>query len=191
MIEADVDKEALAKLRGIIAQRSFSTAEEKTLASGRKSKIYFDMKRTMAHPEGASLAATVLFELISAEPEKVAFIGGLATGAISIATAVTMEARFRGRDLPNFWVREKPKEHGARARIEGQSEEALRNARVIVLDDVNTTGGSTLKAALTAREAGANVDKAITIVDRQEGAGEALAEHGITLVALFTISDFC
>lgn len=191
MIDADVDREALAKLRDIIAQRSFSTGEEKTLASGRKSKIYFDMKRTLSHPEGASLAATVLFELISAEPEKVTFIGGLATGAISIATAVTMEARFRGRDLPNFWVREKPKDHGTQARIEGQSEEALKDARVIVLDDVNTTGGSTLKAALAAREAGAKVEKAITIVDRQEGAGQILSEHGIKLVALFTVSDFC
>lgn len=191
MIDADVDKEALAKLRAIIAQRSFTTGEKKTLASGRTSSVYFDMKRTLSNPEGASFAATVLFELIAAETEKVAFIGGLATGAIPIVTAVTMEARFRGRDLPNFWVREKAKEHGTQARVEGQSEEALRNARVIVLDDVNTTGGSTLKAALAAREAGATVEKAITIVDRQEGASENLSEHGITLVALFTASDFC
>lgn len=184
------DEEARLRLHDIIAQRSFGQDAERTLASGRKSTFYFDMKRTLSHPEGAALIARFLFERIIAEPEKVDYVGGLAMGAVPLVTLVTLEAHSRGKTLPNFWVREKPKSHGTEATIEGQSAEALKNARVVILDDVNTTGGSTLKAVAAARAAGATVDRAYVIVDRQEGATEHLAEHGVTLVALFGASDF-
>lgn len=190
MMDDESDRAALTRLHDIIAQRSFGHGEERTLASGRKSNFYFDMKRTMSHPEGSALVARFFFERILAEPEKVVLIGGLAMGAVPLVTAVTFEAHSRGKDLPNFWVREKPKGHGTEATIEGQSPEALKNVRVVILDDVNTTGGSTLKAVKAARGAGARIDKAFAIVDRQEGASERLAEHGVSLVALFTASQF-
>jgi orotate phosphoribosyltransferase len=107
-------------------------------------------------------------------------------GAVPITAAVCAKS-FPSCPLRGFFVRKEVKEHGTQSLIEGQFD---KGARVVILEDVTTTGGSTLHAATTIREAGGQVTKAITVIDRLEGARENLAAEGIALIALFTSDDF-
>ena len=178
------DSERRARLKTLIAELSVLKGREFTLVSGRKSKILFDMKKIMLDPEGANLVAeAVLDRLGGAEAD---FIGGLAMGAIPLVTAVSMKSQ-GSKPLRAFYVREKAKTHGTLNRVDGHLDDG---ARVILFDDVTTTGGSTMKAVAAVRERGCKVDTVVAIVDRQEGAEENLAAEGIALVALFRKEEF-
>lgn len=178
-----------ARLIDIVTQRSFQSGAEMKLASGRTSSFYFNMKPTMLHPEGAHLIGQLVCQRLAGEP--VDMIGGLEMGAVPLAAAVTAISSVEGRPLPAFFVRKQTKEHGTQALIEGLApDETLRGKRLVVVEDVTTTGGSALKAVDVLREAGGEIALVLTIVDRQEGASEAFAAAGIAFDALLTADDF-
>ncbi len=178
-----------ARLIEIVRRKSFSNDREITLASGRKSMLYFNMKPTMMDPEGAAIISDMIVEALG--PIDVDYVGGLEMGAVPIVSMVAPASFRHGRPLNAFFVRKAAKAHGTQVLIEGLAPgETLDGKRVVVFEDVTTTGGSALKAAQAAREAGAKVDTVLTLLDRQEGAREALAEEGLTLMSLLTAADF-
>ena len=182
---------ARARLLEIIRVKSFGRGEI-TLASGRKSDFYFNMKPTMLDPEGALLTASLLLEALEQEwMGHVDYIGGLEMGAVPLVGALAALSAQRGKPLHAFFVRKKPKEHGAKLLIEGLAlGESLKGKRVVVIEDVTTTGKSALKAANAARESGATVEMVLTVVDREEGAGDNLAAAGLSFCALFWADEF-
>lgn len=179
---------ARERLKTIIAARSFGFGDI-TLASGRKSNFYFNMKPTMLDPEGAALLAQLALDALARE--NLDAIGGLEMGAVPISGAVAALSWITGRPIPNFFVRKKPKEHGARLLVEGLPKgESLAGKRVAIVEDVTTTGESALKAANAARESGASIALVLTIVDRQEGAAETFEKAGFLFRSLFTADEF-
>ena len=173
------------RLRDLIARESLLTGESFTLASGKSSGYFFDMKKTMFHPEGASLIADLIFEAIK-DDKDVAYIGGLEMGAVPVISGVCMRS-WPERPISGFFVRKQTKDHGTAKLIDGRLEPGKS---VILLEDVTTTGGSVMKAVEAARSQGCKVKKIVTIVDRLEGARANLAKEGLELVALFTRDDF-
>jgi orotate phosphoribosyltransferase len=172
------------RLRAVIREKSFSTGGDFKLASGAASQFYFDMKKTMFDPEGASLIADVLFDAI--RNDAVDQVGGLEIGAVPIATAVALRS-WPERPIRAFFVRKEAKGHGTNKLIDGQYADG---GKTILFEDVTTTGGSVMKAVNAVRERGGTVAKIVTIVDRLEGAKANLAKEGIELVAIFTKDDF-
>ena len=165
-----------ARLAEIIRKRSFGRGEI-TLASGRRSDFYFNLKPTMLDPEGAALLAELTYEAL--KDDRLDFVGGLEMGAVPLAGAIAQLSWIKGHPIAAFFVRKKPKEYGAKAQVEGLTkDESLKGKRVVIVEDVTTTGGSALKAAESIREAGGEVALVLTMVDREEGA----AEPGPTLV---------
>ena len=177
-----------ARLQKIIAHRSFGRGEV-TLASGRKSDFYFNLKPTMLNPEGAALLAELTFDAL--KDGKFDYIGGLEMGAVPIAGAIAQLSWINGHPIAAFFVRKKPKEYGAKAQVEGLTRnESLQGKRVVIVEDVTTTGGSALKAAESIREAGGEVVLVLTMVDREEGAADIFKDAGLPFKALFKASEF-
>jgi len=175
------------RLLGLIRTRSFATGDF-TLASGKKSSLYFNLKPTMMHPDGAHLLGHALLDAIEGEPA--VYIGGLELGAVPLVTTMAAASAQRGVPLPGFFVRKKAKEYGAKQLIEGLGPgESLEGKRVIAVEDTSTTGGSLLQAIAAVREAGGIVEAAVTVIDRQEGAMEALAAEDVRLLSVFTAKD--
>ncbi|HUC43106.1 MAG TPA: orotate phosphoribosyltransferase [Candidatus Sulfotelmatobacter sp.] len=145
-----------------------------TLASGKKSTFYFDSKRTTLRPDGAWLTARQILALIRERGIKADAIGGLTLGADPIVCPVAALSHAEGPALRAFIVRKEAKEHGTGRRIEGNLPE---RSRVIVVDDVVTTAGSTLKAIEAAEEEGHTVVAVICLVDREQGGTERLAAY--------------
>jgi orotate phosphoribosyltransferase len=175
-------------LASIIRARSFGRGKI-TLASGRESDFYFNLKPTMLDPEGAALLAELTLEAL--RDVKADYVGGLEMGAVPIAGAIALASWQKGRPLPAIFVRKKPKEHGARLAVEGLAKgETLQAKRVVVVEDVTTTGGSALKAVEAVREAGGEVTLVLTMVDREEGAAETFAQAGLPFRSLFKAGEF-
>jgi orotate phosphoribosyltransferase len=180
---------ARRRLIEIVRVRSFSAGGETKLVSGRSTNYYFNMKPTMLDPEGAHLIATLLLEAL--EGSDAELIGGLEMGAVPLAVAVAVLSQERGRPLCAFFVRKQAKEHGAKKLIEGLAPgETVHGKRVVVLEDVTTTGGSAMKAIEALRAEGAEIARVITVVDRQEGATENFQDAGLPFAALLTSADF-
>ncbi len=180
---------AKRRLIEIIRDRSFQEGPEIKLASGKTSTFYFNMKPTMLDSEGAHLIATLILDQLDGVAADM--IGGLEMGAVPIASGVAAVAHARGRKLPAFFVRKQAKEHGTRSLIEGLARsESMSGKRVVVVEDVTTTGGSAIKAAEALRDAGAEIVRVITVVDRQDGAAEAFASAGLDFRPLLTLTDF-
>jgi orotate phosphoribosyltransferase len=178
-----------ARLIELIKARSFQEGPAFKLASGKTSPFYFNMKPTMLDSEGAFLIASLILDEI--EGVDADLIGGLEMGAVPIASSVAAIAYTRGRKLPAFFVRKQAKEHGTRALVEGLAKtEHLAGKKVIVVEDVTTTGGSALKAAEALKAEGATVVRVITIVDRLDGAMETFSNAGFTYTQLLTLEDF-
>jgi orotate phosphoribosyltransferase len=176
------------QLLDIIARRSLRTGREFTLVSGRKSTVYINLKPTMLDPDGARLIGAALAEKAAALGADV--VGGLEMGAVPLVTAVAAMSAVAGKPVRAVFARKAVKEHGTRSLIEGLAEgEGLAGKRVVIVDDVTTTGGSSLKAAAALRGAGAVVEHAVAVVDREEGATEAFAAEGIALHALYRKSE--
>lgn len=176
------------ELFDLIASRSFRRGLF-TLSSGRQSEMYFNLKPTMLDPRGARLCAGAFLDIIAAE--KCAFAGGLEMGAVPMLGSLAALSDMRGRPVRTFFVRKTPKEHGTKELVEGLAPgETLAGARAMIVDDVATSGQSILKAAGAAREAGAIVDCALVLVDREEGAREFLAGENIRLLSVFRGREF-
>ena len=177
-----------ARLAEIIRKRSFGRGEV-TLASGRKSNFYFNLKPTMLDPEGATLLAELTYEAVKGDG--LDYVGGLEMGAVPLAGAVAQLSWIKGHPIAAFFVRKKPKEHGARLAVEGLAKnESLEGKRVAIIEDVTTTGDSAIKAVEAAREAGAEIALVLTMVDREEGATETFAKAGLPFRWLYRASEF-
>ena len=145
-----------------------------TLASGKKSSFYFDSKKTTLLAEGAWLTAREVLRLIRREKIQATAIGGLTLGADPIVCPVAALSHVEGPSLAAFIVRKEAKEHGTGRRIEGN---LTPGSRVIIVDDVVTTAGSTLKAIEAAEGEGHTVAAVICLVDREEGGAQKLAAY--------------
>jgi orotate phosphoribosyltransferase len=172
------------RLRALIGDRSLLRNRDFVLASGRPSNYFFDMKQTVFDPEGAALLADLLFDRIREEP--VEYVGGLETGAIPLV-ALLCRRSWPEKPLHGFFVRKEGKGHGTDRLIDGRLE---RGARVILFEDVTTTGGSVMQAARPVRALDCRILKVVTVVDRLEGAAENFRQAGIRFEALFTRDDF-
>lgn len=178
-----------ARLIEIVKARSFQEGPEMRLASGKLSTFYFNMKPTMLDSEGAHLIASLILDQL--EGVDADLIGGLEMGAVPIAASVTAVAHARGRKLPAFFVRKQAKEHGTKSLIEGLArDEAMDGKRVVIVEDVTTTGGSAIKAGEAIRASGATIVRVITIVDRQDGADEAFKAANMDFQPLLTLANF-
>lgn len=174
------------RLRDIIATKSFSTGGDFKLASGQSSGFYFDMKPTILDPEGAQLIAELILEAVAGE--NLDCVGGMAVGAIPVVAAVTMASAGSDRPLPGFLVRKEVKERGTRSQIEGN---IVRKGKILIVEDVTTTGGSAMQAIEAARREGdGSVSMVVTIVDRMQGAEKFFADQNIRLIALLDKNDF-
>jgi orotate phosphoribosyltransferase len=156
-----------------------------TLSSGKKSDWYVDLRLITLDPEGSYLVSELLFELL--KNEKIDALGGLTLGADPICGAFAATSFRHNNPISTFIVRKEPKKHGRMRRIEGHLK---KGSKVAIVDDVATTGSSLLKTIEVVREEGCKVVKVITIVDREEGAKEKLAEKGYPLISLFSKKDF-
>lgn len=177
-----------ARLAEIIRQRSFGRGEI-TLASGRKSDFYFNLKPTMLDPEGAALLAELTYEAL--REDKVDYVGGLEMGAVPLAGAIAQLSWLNKHPIAAFFVRKKPKEHGARLSVEGLAKgETLQGKRIVIVEDVTTTGGSAIKAVEAVRESGGEIVAVVTMVDREEGAEETFAQAGVPFRSLYKAAEF-
>lgn len=159
---------------------------EFTLASGRSSHYYVDGRKVTLSARGAALVAEGMLEQLEESPEVVA-VGGLTMGADPIVGATLAVAGFGARpDLRGFLVRKEAKGHGTGNLVEGPLEPG---STVAILDDVATTGGSSLKAVEAVRAIGCSVARVIVMLDRLEGAAEAFASNGVEFRSLLTIRD--
>lgn len=180
---------ARERLIAIIKERSFQSGKEITLASGRTSTYYFNMKPTMLDAEGSHLIATLILEAIDGLGADL--VGGLEMGAVPIASAVAAVSQAKGKPVNAFFVRKQAKEHGTKSLIEGlPMGDSMKGKKVVVVEDVTTTGGSAIKAAEQLRAEGAEVVGVVTVVDRQEGAEDAFAAAGLKLTPILMLADF-
>lgn len=175
------------KLIELIRQQSYREGDF-TLASGKKSNFYIDMKATTLHPEGAALIGELAVKRLQESKVKVEGVGGLTLGADPIATAVSLIAFQKGLFWPAFIVRKESKDHGTSRFVEG-TENLRAGASVVVLEDVVTTGGSSLKAIERLRQSGYEPSAVLTIVDRQQGGAQAFEAVGVRLISLVDFSE--
>ena len=172
-----------SELIALLCEKSFKYSPEPTfkLVSGRMSHFYVNCKPTVLHPRGMYLVGHLMFDAIAdLQPEGV---GGLTFGADPIAMATAFASGLRGQPIQAFSIRKAKKDHGIARWIEG---DLAAGARVVVIDDVATTGGSTIKAIERAREEGLDVVRAVVLVDRQEGGVENIRQHVADVRALIT-----
>jgi len=157
-----------------------------TLASGKKASYYLDGKQVTLDPTGAKLIAEGVLDLLR-EEEMPDAIGGMSIGADPITAAVVTMSAVRGTPLLGFMVRKEPKGHGTNQYIEGPVQPGQR---VVIVEDVVTTGGSSLQAIERVEAFGLKVARVIAIIDRMEGGAQAFAQRGYRLSSLLTIRDF-
>lgn len=174
------------RLGEIILERSFKYSENPpfTLASGRQSNFYFNCKPTTLDPEGMNLIGEIIFDMV--KDSGVTAAGGLTLGADPIANALSVISYQKGKPIKSFIVRKDVKDHGTRSAIEGN---VKAGDRVLIIDDVITTGGSTITAIEQARKAGLIVDGVITLIDREEGGRENILQHASNIRSILTRTE--
>jgi len=179
------------KLFDILYAKSFIYREDPpfTLASGRQSFYYFDCKATTLDSRGVFLIGEVMFDSIQPLIGQYGIqgIGGLTLGADPISISTSIAANRRGYRLSPLIVRKEAKKHGTQKWIEGDLEDVKH---AVVIDDVITTGGSTVTAIERMREAGIIVACAAVVIDREEGGRASIEDAGVTVISLFKRSDF-
>lgn len=173
-----------ARLKAILLEKSYRRGTFK-LSSGKESDFYIDGKQTTLSAEGGYLTGRLLFEMIRQSGTKIDAVGGMTLGADPIVTAVSVVSFLEKQPIPAFIVRKESKKHGTEAYIEGQ-QNIPAGATVALVEDVVTTGGTLLKVIDRVEAQGYKVGLVATIIDREEGGTEALAEKGYRLAALFT-----
>ena len=160
--------------------------EKVILSSGKESDYYIDARRVTLSAEGAFLCAKIIWDMI--KDDRVDALGGPTLGADPIVGALAFLSFQMKQPLPTFIVRKAPKSYGKQKQIEGPLLRA--ESRIVLIDDVATTGKSITEAIDILKSFRVNVVKAICIVDRKEGAREALAKKNCPLFSIFSISDF-
>jgi len=173
------------KLRDLLDKEALRRGEF-VLSSGKKSNYYLDGRVITLAPEGAFLVACIILELV--KDLKIDAIGGPTLGADPIAGAIACLCHQKKISLTTFIVRKQAKEHGTQRQVEGPS--LKKGSTVILVDDVATTGKALIEAKAALDAIGVAAHKALVIVDRNEGARENLAQHGLDLESIFSIKDF-
>src|SRR5689334_5039341 len=176
------------QLLAFLATNSFRLGEF-TLASGRKSDYYIDCRTTTLHARGAELTGHVFYNLIGEQGWRPQAIGGLTMGADPIVVAVSVISSQAGFPIHGFLVRKSEKVHGMGRRVEGFQE---KGASVVIVDDVCTTGGSTIQAIEAAREFGFQIAGAVCLVERLEAGGRPSVEKAASpapFISIFTSDD--
>lgn len=184
-MERNAFKKLKIRLRGLLNKEALKRGRF-VLSSGKISSYYLDGRAITLNPEGAYLVAAIILEMI--RDEDIDAIGGPTLGADPIAGAVAALSHIRKAPIETFIVRKAAKGHGTRRRVEGPA--LKKNNRIILVDDVATTGKALIEAKQVLSKMGVKVKKAIVIVDRQEGASRNLSRAGIKLESIFTIKDF-
>ncbi len=172
------------RLKELIRERCLLKGDF-VLASGVRSSVYFDCKRATLDPEGVALIGELLWERIAALPGEVKAVGGPTIGADPIVGHLAALSWQKGKPIAAFLVRKESKSHGTRRQIENPPP---AGARVVLFEDVVTSGGSTLDAVRAAEEAGLKVAAIFCLVDREQGGEKALAPYGYH--PLFRKSEF-
>ncbi len=172
------------RLIGLFRERALKFGEF-TLASGKKSSYYLDGKQITLHSEGLRLVCAGLWELV--RDLEFDAVGGMSIGADPIVGGLLVVAAESGRALDGFLVRKQPKDHGTQRFIEGP---VKPGSRVVIVEDVVTTGGSALQAVDRVTEFGCQVVCVLGIVDRMEGGAENFAKRNLSFRSLLTIQDF-
>jgi orotate phosphoribosyltransferase len=159
------------------------------LSSGKESDFYIDCKKTALTAEGHYLIGRLIFAAIMREAPAAVAVGGLTLGADPLASAVSLSSYLEGKPLSAFIIRKEPKGHGTGQWMEGRTL-VPKGAKVAVVEDVVTTGGSTLKACERVEAEGLEVSHVFALVDRREGGREAVSARGYGLTSLFAREDF-
>lgn len=152
-----------------------------TLASGKKSRYYVDIKKASTNPDILKLIACRVSEIMKHHSIKADYIGGVALGGVPIAVSVSLET-----GLPLLMIRKEAKDYGTKGQIVG---DILPGREVVLVEDVTTTGGSVIKAIHVLRNEGLVIHRVITVVDREEGASGSLASDDVELIPLVRISQ--
>ena len=181
----DIGK-AKERLIEIILEKTFKYSDNPpfTLVSGRKSNYYYNCKPTTLDPEGMNLIGELVFAMLA--DSDVTAAGGLTLGADPIANALSVISFQKGRPIQSFIVRKDVKDHGMMSGIEGN---VRPGDRVAILDDVITTGGSTIAAIERAEKAGLVIDRVIALIDREEGGRENIAARVGRVDAVLTRTE--
>ncbi len=182
------------RLLELLRERSFAR-KRVVLTSGQESDFFIDCKQTALLAEGHQLIGERMLARLDALPARPVAVAGVALGGCSLASAVALTSQLRvdrgegGKPLDAIYVRKATKGHGSQRLLEG-TDHLPAGARVAVLEDVVTTGGSTLDAIANLREGGLEVVGVIAIVDRSEGAAERIRGAGVAFEALYARADF-
>jgi orotate phosphoribosyltransferase len=181
-----MDADLKQKLVALLLEKSFRYNPEPVfkLASGKMSNYYIDCRKTTHSCVGKHILGTLILDLIA--DTGVQAVGGLTMGADPIACAVSYAAHDRGLEIASFSIRKEPKAHGLMQQVEGDVKEG---DRVFIIEDVVTTGGSTIKAIEAARREGLDVLGVLALVDREEGGSAEIAKHVQNLISLCTKSE--
>lgn len=182
-----MDQQRRTRFIELCRERSFER-KRVVLASGRESDFFIDCKQTILTAEGHALSGELLFEALSELPACDA-VAGVELGGCPLASAVSLVSFQRGRPLPALYVRKERKDHGSAKLVEGDKS-LFPGIRVALLEDVITTGGSSLRAVEALKAVGAHVVGIAALVDRLEGGGETIRQAGLPLVVLATRADF-
>ena len=172
------------RLKQLLLEKSYRKGTF-TLSSGRESDFYIDGKQTTLSAEGAYLCGKLMLEIIQAHDEKIDAVGGMTLGADPLVTAVSLVSFLEKKPIPAFIVRKESKKHGTEDYLEGRKN-LPEGATVALVEDVVTSGGTLIKVIDRVEAQGFKVGAVLTVVDRQEGGAEALAEKGVKLEAVFT-----
>lgn len=173
----------LNRLLTILAKQSYIEGKI-TLASGKESNYYVDCKQTTLHHEGNTLISYIFSRMLK---PTVQAVGGLTMGADPLATGVSQMAYLlQGKNIDAFYVRKEPKKHGRSLWIEGP---IVPGSKVTILEDVVTTGGSSIKAIEKVQEFGCTVEQVLSIVDRNEGGRELYKDKGFDYDYIFDIDE--
>jgi len=178
------------RLRLLELLRELSYQErDVVLASGRRSSFYVDCRQTVLTAEGHFLVGSLFNRIIAAKAPEAQAVGGISVGADPLASATSLMSQFGSRILNAFYIRKEPKKHGTSQWIEGTASLAP-DMPVVVVEDVITTGGSTLRAVERARDFGLRVVHAVALVDRQEDGGAEAVAAEVPLTSVFRQEDF-
>jgi len=173
------------RLFRLLLERSFRVGDF-VLASGQRSRFYIDCRATAMHAEGQFLVGRLGLEAVRVAGWEADSVGGLTMGADPVAYAIAHASAETERPIHAFSVRKEPKGHGAGRQVEGCFE---AGQRVVVVEDVITSGGSALKACAAVREAGGEVLGVLALVDREGGGREAIEAEGYPVISLFRVGE--
>lgn len=182
-----LDPQERARFVELLRELSFERRRV-TLASGRESDFFIDCKQTILTAEGHALAGSLMFAALDQLPACQA-VGGVELGGCPLASAVSLISFQRGRPLPALYVRKASKDHGTKKLVEGDKS-IVAGMNVVLLEDVITTGGSSLNAVNALKAAGVAVVGILALVDRLEGGRESIEAAGLPLISIATRRDF-